>query len=166
MPSSRNSCLSRSKVRKNASSVGASAYPATLALIQAADRYRGELTRAITRFSSRSALAVATTSSLSYPRRRPVRLPARGGSRLHRLDQPSDPFVTGPERVLEQHRPLRLVVQLEVHPIDGVVPPGVLGRRDELAAQSGPGGLWRHRGRLDDPVLGDHLRRASHVEQR
>ena len=38
MPSSRSSCLSRSKVRKNASSLGASEYPATLSLIHSADR--------------------------------------------------------------------------------------------------------------------------------
>ena len=43
--------------------MGASAYPATLSLIHCAVRYRGELTRAITRLSSRSAFAVATPSA-------------------------------------------------------------------------------------------------------
>ncbi len=63
-----------------------------------------------------------------------------------------------PERVLEQHGALRLVVELEVHPVDRVVAPGVLRRGDELAAQPGPGGLRRHRHRLDGLLVGDHPR--------
>jgi len=46
--------------------LGASEYPATFSLIHCAVRYLGELTRAITRLSSRSAFAVATPSSLSH----------------------------------------------------------------------------------------------------
>ena len=56
-------------------------------------------------------------------------------------DQPLDPLVEGAERVLAQHGALRLVVELEVHPVDGEVALPGLGRLDELAPQPGPGGL-------------------------
>jgi hypothetical protein len=37
-------------------------------------------------------------------------------------------LVVRPERVLAQHGALRLVVELEVDPVDGEVPPLLLGR--------------------------------------
>src|SRR6185437_7542287 len=57
---------------------------------------------------------------------------------LHAGDQLLDPLVDRAERVLAQHGPLSLVVQLEVHPVDGEVAPLLLGPADELAAQLGP----------------------------
>src|SRR5262249_56504097 len=68
-----------------------------------------------------------------------------GVARLHSGDQLLDPLVHRAERVLAQHRPLGLVVQLEVHPVDGEVAPLLLGPADELAAQPGPGRLRRGR---------------------
>ena len=47
------------------------------------------------------------------------------------------------ERVLAQHRLLRLIVQLQVHPVHGVVPLAFLGPLDELASQPGACGLGR-----------------------
>src|ERR1044071_5955736 len=41
----------------------------------------------------------------------------------HRGDQALHPLVVGAERVLAQDRALRLVVELEVHPVDGEVAP-------------------------------------------
>ena len=46
--------------------------------------------------------------------------------RSHALDEPLDPLVDGPERVLAEHRALGLVVELEVDPVDGEVPPAFL----------------------------------------
>ena len=66
--------------------------------------------------------------------------PARG-SAAHALDQPLDPGVLAQERVLAQHGSLGLVVELEVHPVDGEVAPVLLGGPDEVAAQLGAGGL-------------------------
>ncbi len=51
---------------------------------------------------------------------------------LERSDQPLDPLVDSPERVLAEHGPLRLVVQLEMHPVDREVPPSLLGGGDEV----------------------------------
>src|SRR3954468_10177891 len=44
----------------------------------------------------------------------------------HAGDEAVDALVVGPERVLAQHGTLRLVVQLEVHPVDGEVAPALL----------------------------------------
>src|SRR5260370_3865864 len=65
--------------------------------------------------------------------------------RSHPGDELLDPLVHRTERVLAQHRALGLVVQLEVHPVDGEVAPFLLRPADELAAQLGPGGLRRGR---------------------
>lgn len=54
---------------------------------------------------------------------------------LHAGDEPLDPLVDRTERVLAQHGALRLVVELEVHPVDGEVTSGGLGGADELATQ-------------------------------
>src|SRR5690606_11049696 len=63
----------------------------------------------------------------------------------HPGDQLLHPLVDRPEGVLAQHGALRLVVELQVDPVDGEVPPLLLGAPDEVAAQPGPGGLRRHR---------------------
>ena len=70
--------------------------------------------------------------------------------RSHAGDQPLHPLVVRPERVLAQHGALRLVVELQVHPVDGEVAPLLLGVPDELAAQPGPGGLRRRLLGLED----------------
>src|SRR5690606_36872811 len=72
----------------------------------------------------------------------------------HARDQPLDAFVVGTERVLAQDGALRLVVQLQVHPVDGEVAPALLGVPDELTAQPGPGGLRRPLLRLEDLQVG------------
>src|SRR5689334_16680099 len=64
--------------------------------------------------------------------------------RSHAVDQPLDPLVVGPERVLAQHGPLGLVVELQMYPVDGEVTTPLLGLADELAAEPSPGGLGRH----------------------
>ena len=66
-----------------------------------------------------------------------------GGTALERGDQLLDPLVPRLERVLAQHRPLGLVVELQVDPVDGEVPAALLGPPDELAPQLGPGRLGR-----------------------
>ena len=84
----------------------------------------------------------------------------------HAVDQPLHPLVVGPERVLAQHGALGLVVELEVHPVDGEVAAALLGPLDELAAQPGPGGLRRHRLGLEDlQVVGHPGDRAALLEQ-
>ena len=45
----------------------------------------------------------------------------------------------GAEGVLAEHGPLRLVVELEVHPVDGEVAAAFLGAPDELAPEPGAG---------------------------
>src|SRR5947208_2100337 len=64
-------------------------------------------------------------------------------SSLHVGDELLHPFVDGPERVLAEHRPLRLIVELEVDPVHRVVATFQLGVPDELAPEPGPGGLRR-----------------------
>ena len=76
-------------------------------------------------------------------------------------DELVDPLVDRAERVLAQHGALGLVVELEVHPVDGEVAPLLLRPADELAAQPGPGGLRRDRLGLEDvEVAGDPVDRA------
>src|SRR5215472_183844 len=69
-----------------------------------------------------------------------VRVPAPSTAALdlHAGDELFHALVDGPERVLAQHGALRLVVQLEVHPVDGEVPSPLLRPPDEIAAQPGP----------------------------
>src|SRR5580700_3506426 len=57
---------------------------------------------------------------------------------LHALDELLDPLVDRTERVLAQHGPLSLVVQLEMDPVDGEVPPLLQGLADEVTAQLRP----------------------------
>src|SRR3954451_4030731 len=76
----------------------------------------------------------------------------------HALDEAFHALVVRPERVLAQHGALGLVVQLEVHPVDGEVPPALLGALDEVAAQPGTRGLRRDRLGLEDRQLVGHAR--------
>src|ERR1700744_41202 len=85
---------------------------------------------------------------------------------LHAGDELFDSFVDRSERVLAQHRALRLVVELQVHPVHGEITPPLLGPADELAPQPGPGGLRRHRLGLEDvQVAGGAVDRAVALEQ-
>src|SRR4029077_489377 len=77
---------------------------------------------------------------------------------LHALDEPRHPGVLGGKRVLAQHGPLRLVVELEVDPVDGEVAAVRLRRADEVAAQLGPGRLrWADLG-VEGLDVGAHAR--------
>src|SRR4051812_31061866 len=62
---------------------------------------------------------------------------------LHAGDEAVHPLVVGAERILAQDGALGLVVEFQVHPVDGEVAPAFLGVSDELPAQPGPGGLRR-----------------------
>src|SRR5699024_1636801 len=68
----------------------------------------------------------------------------------HALDQSSNPIIGGPERILTQHRTLRLVIEFQVHPVDREVPTAFLGAFDEVAPQLGTSGLWWHRLGFED----------------
>src|SRR6476620_6741851 len=101
----------------------------------------------------------------------PIRYPAAKSqpgryAGLHPRDQLLDPLVDRAERVLAQHRPLSLVVQLEVDPVDGKVAPLLLGPADELAAELGPRRLRRDRLGLEDvDVAGRPLHRPGPLQQ-
>src|SRR6185437_5023546 len=132
--------------------------------------------RAMTRFTNRSTFDVAIGTRL-FDGRRPALPPAPrvagfppktvpvwltvSRRRLHAGDQPLDPLVDRTEGVLAQHGPLRLVVELEVHPVDGEVAAGRLGGADELATQPRPGGLRRIVNRLRDVLVGGDAGRKS-----
>src|SRR4051794_33670356 len=109
--------------------------------------------REMTRVTSRSARPAALSSKIMPPRPRRVEarvadVPvlmcsdlSRNSGQLHRGDELLDPFVDAAIRVLTQHGALRLVVQLQVHPVDGEVSSPLLGTADEVAAQFCAGGL-------------------------
>src|SRR4029078_4299233 len=85
----------------------------------------------------------------------PIRYPAANSqpgryAGLHPRDQLLDPLVDRAARVLAQHGPLILVVEIEVDPVDGKVAPLLLGPADELAAKLGPRRLRRDRLGLED----------------
>src|SRR5258708_6808963 len=92
------------------------------------------------------------TGSTTVPR--PLTCSQLHASRSHARDQALDPLVVGPERVLAEHGPLGLIVELEVHPVYGEVAPLLLGVSDELAPKPGPGGLRRGLLGLEDLQLG------------
>src|SRR5581483_1395038 len=69
---------------------------------------------------------------------------------LHGRDELLDALVDTAVRVLAEHSALGLVVQLQVHPVDGEVAPALLGPADEVAPQLGPRGLRRHALGLED----------------
>src|ERR1039457_7647766 len=84
----------------------------------------------------------------------------------HAGDEPLDPLIDRTERVLAHHGPLSLVVELEMHPVDGEVTPPFLGPADELPAQLRPGSLRRNRLRLEDvQVTGPPLHGAAALQQ-
>src|SRR5579862_941360 len=88
------------------------------------------------------------------------------GDGSHAGDEPLDSLVDRTEGVLAQHGPLGLVVELEVHPVDGEVAALLLGPADELAAQLRPGGLRREGLGLEDvQVPGDPVHGTVAVEQ-
>ena len=94
----------------------------------------------------------------------PERRHARSGYRTG--DQALDAVVARLERVLAEHGALRLVVELQVHPVDGVVALAFLGPLDERAAQPGPRGLRRRVHRVVDVLVGgDALDLAAPLEQ-
>ena len=81
-------------------------------------------------------------------------------------DQLLHALVHRAERVLAQHGALGLVVQLQVHPVDGVVALAFLRPLDELATQPGPGGLRRRLLGLEDlDVGGDPVDLLAALEQ-
>src|SRR3954447_15003799 len=88
--------------------------------------------------------------------RGPLRGPLGTTFALHAGDELVDALVDGLERALAQDGALRLVVELEVHPVDGEVAALLLGAADELTAQPRPGRLRRHVLRLEDPRLVGH----------
>src|SRR4051794_20599493 len=110
---------------------------------------RGVPSSAMVRFNNRSTLLTAAS------------LRARAARSVHRSergDELLDPLVAGLERVLAQHRALGLVVELEVHPVDRVIPLALLRPADELAPQTGPGRLRRGvHGDVDVVVVADPL---------
>src|SRR5512135_2127730 len=65
----------------------------------------------------------------------------RGAAGSHPGDQLLYPLVDRAEWVLAQYRSLRLVVELQVHPVHGEVAAALLRPPDELTAQAGAGRL-------------------------
>src|SRR5271166_5502632 len=113
----------------------------------------------MTRFTSRSTFEIAIYSSLDPSVGQ--RLPACRRRGLHARDQPLDPLVNRPEWVLAEHGALRLLIELEMYPVDSKVTPRRLGRADELTAQPGAGGLRRMVDRLRDVLVGGDTRRQA-----
>src|SRR5207244_11909621 len=81
--------------------------------------------------------------------------PVTAAGSSHMGDQLLDPVVHRPEEVLAQDGSLRLVVQLEVHPVDCVVAAPLLGVADALPTEVGPGRLRRLPPGLLGLLLGD-----------
>src|SRR4249920_3421846 len=94
---------------------------------------------------------------------------ARPRTTSHVGDQLLDALVHAAERVLAEHRPLRLVVQLEVDPVHRVVATLLLCVTDEVPPELGPRGLGGFTHGPLDLLLRDgavHLPRAlEHVVQ-
>ncbi len=61
----------------------------------------------------------------------------------HTGDELFDPLINAAKRVFAQHGAGGLVVELEVNPVNGEVPPMQLSMLDELPAKAGTGGLRR-----------------------
>src|SRR5664279_2851160 len=122
---------------------------------------------------ARSAPDPRSTSTRCRPGRscriatiRPVRNDGIGRGYLQGRDEPLDPLVLRLERVFAQDGPLRLVVELQVHPVHRVVALALLGLLDEGAAQLRAGGLRRrvHRD-LDVLVVRDAIDLTAALEQ-
>src|SRR3954447_25737438 len=91
-----------------------------------------------------------------------------GGARkpLHAGYELFYPVVHGAERVLAQDGALRLVVELEMDPVDGEVPPLLLSPFDEVASEPGASGLRGDGLGLEDAqVAGDPVDGALALEQ-
>ena len=82
--------------------------------------------------------STGTMAREAVRRRGEVTRPTLG---LHARNELLDPLIDGSERILAQHRPSRLIVELEVNPVDGEVTFAFLCPLDELAPQSRAGGL-------------------------
>jgi hypothetical protein len=81
-------------------------------------------------------------------------------------DQAVDPVVVRAEGVLAENRALGLVVELQVHPIDGEIPPLSFGGVDELASQLGASRLRRFlRGPLDILLVAHALDHVAPFEK-
>ena len=158
MPRSRSSALSRSNIRLNASSAARDAVGCLVAGHGVADPLGGEELAGREQADDEihqsfcppgrhvlKANAGGCAGAALRGARRSCRVTLRFTTSSHRGDELLDPLVDAAVRVLAQHGALRLVVQLEVHPVDGEVAPALLRALDEVAAQLGPGGLRRAR---------------------
>src|SRR3954464_6265061 len=88
------------------------------------------------------------------------------GLSLHAGDELFHPVVHGPEWVLAQDGALRLVVELEMDPVDGEVASLLLSPFDEVASEPGARGLRGDGLGLEDAqVAGDPVDRALALEQ-
>ena len=67
-----------------------------------------------------------------------------------------EPIVITFEWILQQNRSLRLVVELEMYPVDGEVAPLFLCAFYKRSAHSGPSGLGRCRASELNLLIGDH----------
>ena len=52
---------------------------------------------------------------------------------LERSNQPFHPIIVADERIFQHDRSLRLIIQFQVHPIDGVITTTLLGALYECA---------------------------------
>src|SRR5829696_10383298 len=85
---------------------------------------------------------------------------------LQARDQPFDAVVARLERVLAQHGALRLVVELQVDPVDRVVPLSLLRPLDERAPEAGSRGLRRSgHGGVDLAVAHGPLEMPASLEE-
>src|SRR3954469_7788040 len=66
-----------------------------------------------------------------------------GTTALERGDEPFYALVARFERILAKHRALSLVIELQVHPVDGVIALAFLRALDEGAAEARAGRLRR-----------------------
>ena len=84
----------------------------------------------------------------------------------HAVNEALHPFIVRAERVLAQHRALRLVVEFQVYPVDGEVAPTLLGLADEVSTQACARRLRRDAlGREDVEITGDASDRAVALEE-
>src|SRR5690606_28285957 len=79
----------------------------------------------------------------------------------HRRDEGGHPLVAARERVLAEHGLLGRVVELEVHPVDGVVAAALLRGGDEVPAELRAGGLRRRGPRRLDLLVRGHARHEA-----
>src|SRR3954469_4923074 len=124
--------------------------------------------RQMTRLTSRSARRAAMSSKLMPERRRaaPTRPVVVVMIASHGGDELLDALIHAAVRVLAQHSALGLIVELEVHPVDGEIPPLLLRLLDEVTAQLGTSRLRRHTFRLEcREIRDDSIDRAAVLEE-